>query len=186
VGLFGRKDKDKEVVGGLAGSAVVKSLESNDFWDKHATRRSEPIRLTDVGLGSYTFRLELEVHLDDGRAAYTVTDDFKVPAKAGAELQEGMTVPLHADAADQNTLDLDWDAFMAPGADGRRADEVDPAAIAHETMPDASRQQMVDGWVQGVRTGNMSMDDFTKAIDGAVGGGLLNAAEADAARQQLA
>ena len=56
MGLFGRKRKDL-TEGGLPGSAVVKSWESADFWDEHASRDSDPVRLTDVGVGSSTFRM---------------------------------------------------------------------------------------------------------------------------------
>lgn len=56
---------------------------------------------------------------------------------------------------------------------------------SHDGLPDASRQMMVTGWVAAAKGGQMSRKDFGKAIDGAVEGGLLTAAEADAAKAQL-
>jgi hypothetical protein len=44
---------------------------------------------------------------------------------------------------------------------------------------------MVTGWVAAANGGQMSRKDFDKAINGAVEGGLLTAAEADAAKAQM-
>lgn len=184
MGLFGRKRKDL-TVGGLTGEAVVKSWESADFWDEHATEQSETLRLTDLGVGSYTYRMELEVHLDDGRAPYTVTDKFKVPVKAGDAIQDGVRIPLYADPADQNVLDLNWEAFTGPGGSGE-AVQVDVQALTRASMPEAARTQMVDGWVQAAQLGKLSRDKFDEAIDGAVKSGMLTQAEGDAGKARLA
>ncbi len=182
MGLFGRKRKDL-TEGGLPGSAVVKSWESADFWDEHASRDSDPVRLTDVGVGSYTLRMSLEVHLDDGRAPYTVTEKYKVPVEAGDFVQDGVHIPLFADPGDQHVLDLNWDAFTGPGGAGAPTDR---KTVARASMPEASRNQMVDGWVRAVQSGKMARPDFDRAIDDAVGGGLLTQGEGAAAKQQLA
>jgi hypothetical protein len=182
MGLFGRKRKDL-TQGGLPGSAVVKSWESADFWDEHATKDSETIRLTDFGVGSYTYRMELEVHLDDGRAPYTVTEKFKVPVDAGDSVQDGVRIPLYADPADQTVLDLNWEAFTGPGGAGA---PIDPKVVVRASMPEAARQQMVDGWVQAVQIGNLPRDQFDDALADAVGAGLLTPEEAASATARLA
>ena len=58
--------------------------------------------------------------------------------------------------------------------------------MARASMPEASRNQMVDGWVRAVQSGKMARPDFDRAIDDAVGGGLLTEGEGAATKQQLA
>jgi hypothetical protein len=180
MGLFGRKRKDL-TGGGLTGTAVVKSWESDDFWDRHATRESSTVRLTDVGVGSYTWRLVLEVHLDDGRAPYTVDDRFKVPFKAGQRVEEGESLPVSVDPKDPTNVDINWDGYLATAP---KQVASAPSAV-HDAFPDASRTMMVNGWVQAVQGGQMSADAFEKAIADAAEAGMLDAEEADAARAQV-
>lgn len=187
MGLFGRKKKKDLVQDGLPGKAVIRSLESADFWDEHSKDPDDGIRLTDVGVGHYTLRLELDVRLDDGRAPYTVTAKFKVPAKANYGTHEGATVPVYADPADPSQLEINWDQFLAEGKPGetRAFTPEEQNADTHERFPDASRTMMVDGWVKAAQGGQMSRDAFEDAISGAVDGGLLTADEADAARKAV-
>lgn len=56
---------------------------------------------------------------------------------------------------------------------------------SHDGLPEASRQMMVTGWVAAAKGGQLSRKGFDKAIDGAVEGGMLTAAEAEAAKAQL-
>ena len=186
MGLSGRKRKDL-TMDGITGSAVIRSLESADFWDEHAREPDDGVRLTDLGVGRFTFRLELEVQLDDGRAPYTVTDKFKVPIKAGYGTREGATLPIWADPADQEQVEINWDRFLAEGKPGetRALTRDEQRAEVHRNMPDGSRKQMVDSWVQAAGRGQMTRDACDEALDGAVDGGLLTADEADATRAAL-
>ena len=134
MGLSGRRRKDL-TDGGLTGSAVIRSLESADFWDEHARDPDDGVRLTDLGVGRYAFRLELEVQLDDGRAPYTVTDKFKVPIKVGYGAREGATVPVWADPDDPSRLEINWDRFLAEGKPGgTRAPTAEEAKAARDSL----------------------------------------------------
>lgn len=69
--------------------------------------------------------------------------------------------------------------------DGRAPSRVDRTFKVPASSPDASRQQMVTGWVSAAKGGQTTRAQFDEAIDGAVKGGLLTDAEADAARASL-
>ncbi len=98
-----------------------------------------------------------------------------------------MTFKVLAEREDPNVLELDWDAWFAPGGDGERlswgAEEVH--AEVHDAMPDATRTMMIDGWVKACKGGQMTREAFDQAIDGAVGGGMLTEAETATARAEL-
>ena len=177
MGLFGRRKKNDLTETGLQGTAVVKDVGEPQY--PHTDE--DNVHLSDFGLGSTLFPLQLEVTVD-GRAPYTVNDTFRVPTKV-TNWDVGTTVPVYVDPADQNKIELNWDQFIASGANevpGWTAEQ------AHAGLPDASRQMMVTGWVAAANGGQMSRKDFDKAIADAVEGGLLTAAEAEAATAQLA
>ena len=87
MGLFGRDKKDL-ASSGIRGQALVVNAERLDLGTD-----DDSIRLTDVGLGSYKFRFDLEVTLEDGRPPYTVSGKFKVPAKVGGQGGRGRGRP---------------------------------------------------------------------------------------------
>jgi len=184
---FGRKDD--EIVDGVRGLAVLRDFERSDFWDEHEGRHgdTEPIRLADLGIGNYTYRFVLEVTLDDGRAPYAVNEKFKVPSKAGGGINVGTRIPVTADPKDPNQLELDWDAWFAPGGAGERLTwgDAEFKEEVHEAMPEPTRSMMVEGWVKALTVGNMTREQFDEALDGAVKGGMLTADEAGAARARL-
>ena len=122
----------------------------------------------------------LEVHLDDGRAPYTVDDRFKIPFKAGQRVEEGQSVPVSVDPKDPSNVDINWDAYIAALPELPSAPQV-----VHDSFPDASRTMMIDGWVRAAKGGQMSKDAFEKAVSEAVEAGMLTAAEGDAARAQV-
>lgn len=93
MGLFGRR-KDL-TANGLQGSAVVKAIGEPQY--PHTDK--DNVHLSDFGLGSTLFPLQLDVTVD-GRAAYTVTQTFRVPTKI-SNLEVGTTVPLYVDPADR-------------------------------------------------------------------------------------
>lgn len=184
------KGKGKGPAGGiLTGWALIRSIEGAGFIDKHVSEgdREGMPRLADLGIGSYKFRFELEVHLDDGRPAYVVADEFKVPREVPNGLCAGLKLPVRADASDPSRLDIDWAAFMAPGGEGERMlwNAAQAPGRVHEAFSDQARAMMVDGWVRAVQAGFMTRSAFDEAISGAVSGGLLTATEADAARLLL-
>jgi hypothetical protein len=109
VGLFDRKKKDLTETG-LAGMAVIRSEERAGIYND-----TENLSVTDFGMGTYKFRFELEVTLDDGRPPYTVNGKFKVPAKVGGETGPGVTFPIYADPDDPARIEINWDRFIAEG-----------------------------------------------------------------------
>lgn len=176
MGLFGRRKKDL-TESGVPGTAVVKDVGD----EQHPHTDKDDFHISELGLGNVLYPMELEVTVD-GKAPYTVKDTFKVPAKI-TNWDVGTRIPVYVDPADPTKIDLNWDQFVASGAN--KAPEWTPER-AHAGMPDASRQMMVSGWVAAANGGQMSRKDFDKAIDGAVEGGMLTAAEGDAAKAQLA
>jgi hypothetical protein len=107
--LFGRKKKDLTETG-LTGTAVVRSEERAGIYND-----TENVSFTDFGMGTFKFRFELEVTLDDGRPPYTVNGKFKVPAKVGGETGPGVTFPIYADPDDPTRIEINWDRFIAEG-----------------------------------------------------------------------
>ncbi len=87
MGRFKRKGKGRAgtVVDGVPGTAVVKDFERRDFSDEHtrANSNATEIHLGDYGLGSYTYRFELEVTLEGSTKPYIVNEKFAVPSKPG-------------------------------------------------------------------------------------------------------
>lgn len=109
MGLFDRRKKDLTETG-IAGKAVIRAEKRVGIYNDR-----ENLSVTDFGMGSYKFRFELEVTLDDGRPPYTVTGKFKVPAKVGGETGPGVTFPVCADPDDPTRIEIDWDRFIAAG-----------------------------------------------------------------------
>jgi hypothetical protein len=107
--LLGRKKKDL-TDRGLAGKAVIRSEKRVRIYNS-----TDNLSVTDLGIGSYKFRFELEVTLDDGRQPYTVTGKFKVPAKVGEQTGPGVTFPIYADPDEPTRIEIDWDQFIAEG-----------------------------------------------------------------------
>ena len=181
MGLFGRKKKDL-TLDGLPGSAVVVWLE-DAFYDVD----DDTISPADLGIGNVKRGMTLDVTLDDGRPTYRIEGKQKLPAKRSADLAEGMKIPLYADPADPQRIDLNWEAFDVSG-ERARVNPTNSAEIkqhVHDTM-DGSRQMMIDGWVKAVEVGGMNREQFDEAIDGAVTSGMLTDDEAAAARARLA
>lgn len=181
MGLFRRKKKDLTLTG-LPGTAVIRSEERAEIFND-----DESTSLTDFGLGSYKFRFEMEVTLDDGRPAYTVTGKFKVPAKIGGETGPGVSLPIYADPDDPTRVEINWDRFSATGGatkfrEGQRDQQ---RTVVHQNLPDAQRTSMVNSWVASTRGGAMSPADLDAALANAVDAGMLTAEEADAARKSV-
>jgi hypothetical protein len=182
MGLFGRKKKDL-TLDGVPGIAVIVELQ-----DAKYSVDDEQVSLADLGIGNVKRWMRLEITLDDGRPAYTVADEQKISAKRSGDLAEGMRVPIYVDPDDPERIDINWEGFDASGEVARylakNAEEARP--MVHDAMPDATRNMMVDGWVQAVEVGGMSAADFDEAITGAVTTGMLTEAEGAAARARLA
>jgi hypothetical protein len=183
VGLF-RRRKDLGV-DGIPGTARVMALELIQHWGDDDDR-DDAGPLAELGIGNVPYRMTLEVTLEDGRAPYTVTGKFKVPARHDLAY-EGVTVPLRADPNDPTHIELDWKTLDEVGGDpmldaARRAST--PAGI-YESFAVDSRTAMVDGWVAAAQVGNMTRTQFDQAIDGAVAGGLLRPEDAEKARAAL-
>ena len=201
MGLFGRKKKKDLTLTGLPGHAVITKEDWSDF-----DTGDDETSLADLGIGNRKFRFELEVTLDDGRPPYTVKGWFKVPAKLGIETGPGVTLPVYADPADPTNLDINWEQFVPENRDifpkltvhqnlllGQKSGaksarwtdkETRPSAV-HDAMPDATRKQMVDGWVSAAKSGALTAEAFEEAISGAVESGMLTAEEGDVARKAV-
>jgi hypothetical protein len=185
VGLFNRKKKRDLAIEGIPGKARVVASELITKWGEHSDE-SNPLA-EEFGIGSVPYDLELEVTLDDGRAPYTVKDRFRVPV-AHDLTDVGMNVVLRADPDDPMKIELDWKTTdtvegINPVLDhARRATTTDGI---YENFPAASRKQMIDGWVGAANGGQMSRGQFDDAIDDAVKAGMLNDADAAAARAAL-
>ena len=123
--------------------------------------------------------------LDDGRPPYTVEGWFKVPAKLGGDTGPGVTLPVYADPDDPTNLDINWDRFVAEGGVNkfRSGDADDRRAAVHEGFPAGNRMMMINGWVAAANAGAMSAEDFENALQGAISGGTIDGAEAEAARR---
>ena len=182
MGLFGRKKKDLTTEG-ISGTALIDGQEDASFFDTE-----ESFALTDVGLGSYKFKLWLDVTLDDGRPMYRVVDKFKIPAQFGGWTGRGVKLPIYADPDDPNRLEINCERF---DAEGGREPKVDPDATAaqqaqvHAAMPDASRNTMLNGWITARKAGALSEAEFESALGDAVSSGMVTAEEAAAARTQI-
>jgi hypothetical protein len=181
VGLFDRKKKNL-VSTGLPGTAVIRAERRAEL-----AQGDDTTYLADYGIGKYKYHFELEVTLDDGRPPYPVSGKFRVPAKAGGEPAPGVTLPVHADPDDPTRIEIDWDRFIAGGgATEHREDRSrEHQAAVHQTLPDATRAMMVDGWIAATKAGAMSTADFEQTVANAVQGGMLTPAEAEAARSAV-
>jgi hypothetical protein len=183
MGLFGRKKKDL-VFEGITGTATVRTATRDERIHK-VDESDDPI-LADVGIGTRKYRLELDVQLDDQRPVYQASGRFKVPLDVG-ELDTGMTFPVHADPDEPATLELDWDAWRASPEQTELRDgfDAEEQEVVHEGFGDTNRSMMVDGWVKAFEIGNLSREQFDEAIQGAVEGGMLTAAEGAAASARI-
>jgi hypothetical protein len=183
VGLFRRNKKKDLVLAGLRGSAVVRAARR----DEHVHRVDEPDDpiLGDFGIGTLKYRLDLEVHVDDGREPYRAENRYKVPLEVG-EIDAGMTFPVYVDPDDPSRVEISWDAYLAEFApelrDGFDAEE---QALVHDAFPPESRSLMLDGWIQATQMGAMTRDQLDEALAGMVQSGVLTQAEADAARARV-
>jgi hypothetical protein len=180
VGLFGRRRKVGDA--GIPGTARVVEVDTEDFW--RATPNNDHFHLAEIGLGHVVNRLTLEVTLNDGRDAYRVTDEFKVPTKFDSHVVLDTQLPVFADPDDPTILEVNWYAFEAAGGNPP-PDAASTKARLHDEFPDATRTAMIDGWVAAVTIGGMTRAQFDDAIDGALKGGLLDAGEAEAARARV-
>jgi hypothetical protein len=180
VGLFGRKRKMGRA--GIAGTARVVDVDTSDFW--RTTPNNDHFHLAEIGLGHVVNQLTLEITLDDGRAAYQVTDEFKVPTKFDSHVVLDTRLPVLADPDDPTIVEINWDAFEAAGGNPP-PDAAATKARLHDEFPDTSRNAMIDGWVTAAQMGGMTSAQFEDAIGGALKGGLLDADEAEAARRRV-
>jgi hypothetical protein len=180
VGLFRRKRKVGAA--GIPGTARVVDVDTSDFW--RTTPNNDHFHLAEIGLGHVVNRLTLEITLNDGRDAYQVTDDFKVPTKFDSHVVLDTRLPVFADPDDPTIVEVNWYAFEAEGGNPPPDAAVTKARL-HDEFPDASRTAMIEGWVTAVQMGGMTSAQFDDAIDGALKGGLLDADEADAARRRV-
>jgi hypothetical protein len=104
-----------------SGTALVLTSEPQGNRDQSVSN------VLDVAIGffrSRKYRLVLEVRLPD-REPYTLDGVWKVPAKAeqtgplrsgGSILPPGVEVPVSVSEKDPQTVDIDWDTYVAlPG-----------------------------------------------------------------------
>lgn len=157
---------------GKPGQAVIKRV----YW--MSDHGNESIQST-IGAGNERHDLTLEVHVD-GRDPYEVQGLFRVPVRRFDVVAPGLTVPVKVHPSKPDRVAVDWDALVVPEAPTAE----DHRKTAHDAMG-ASRNMMVDGWVRAAKVGAMTREQFDEAIDGAVAGGLVTAAEADEARTSL-
>ena len=129
MGLFRGKKKDLSDAG-VPGTAVIQSEENLD------SGGDDPIRLADLGMGSFKFRLDLEVTVE-GRAPYQVSGKFKVPAKLGSEAGPGVELPVFVDPDDPQRVEVDWDRFAAEGGKQKFAD-------AYQRKREAKTREVVE------------------------------------------
>ena len=105
MGLFGRKRKVGDA--GIPGRARVVEVDTEDFW--RDSPGNDHFRLAEIGLGHIVNRLTLEITLNDGRDAYRVTDEFKVPTKYDSH------VVLDTELLDYHCMDNERDAGRLVG-----------------------------------------------------------------------
>lgn len=181
MGLFGRKKKDL-TSSGLPGTAVIRSEERAELFND-----TDNTSLTDFGLGSYKFRFELEVTLDDGRPPYTVKGKFKVPAKLGGETGPGVSLPVYADPDNPTRIEVNWEQFLATGGAEafREGQQAQQRVAVHQATPDALRNTMLNSWISATKGGAMSAAAFESALGDALQAGLVTPEEADAARTSV-
>jgi hypothetical protein len=181
VGLFGRKRADLAVEG-LRGTAVITTATRDERI--HKVDDSDDPVLADLGIGTRKYRLDLEVHLDDGRAPYPASGRFKVPLDVG-ELDVGQSFPVDVDPNDPSRVEISWDRYRASPevAEVRDGFDAEERAVVHDQFPAESRRQMLDGWLTATKAGAMTAQQLDDALDGMVQSGVLTASEADETRR---
>jgi hypothetical protein len=176
--------KKKGLEGGIAGTAVIKSCKRES--ESAGIGQGEVVRLADTGIiGKHKWDLTLEVTLEDGRDPYPVDGTFKIPSKLMHWISEGRTVPLQADPADPQRVELDWDGFdtSGPSEEETQAQDEKRRTKVQEAMPDANRNVMVEGWLMAVKAGGMTREQLDESLADAVESGMLTAEQADDARR---
>ncbi len=171
----GRK---KLLKNGTPAQAVVKSV----YWMQDA---EDSAPLGSMGIGNERHDLTLEVHAHGGEP-YEVQGLFRIPVRLLDRVVEGMTVPVKVHPSKPDRVAVDWEAFVDAGGDPPDPTREEITAVVHDQFPAESRKMMIDGWVAATKGGAMTSDQFEKAIADAVTSGMLNGAEAEAARQAIA
>lgn len=167
---------------GTPATALVKS-----FWEMDEA--------STFGNAQHEFTLEVRV---DGQAPYDLQGLFRIPVKLIGTVGPGTVVPVKVHPKEPNKVAIDWGAWdpssptetvegaSATGdADSGIAMGASTQQTVYDAMPADSRNMMVTGWVTAARSGALSREEFDAAINDAVAAGMLNEADAAAARAEL-
>lgn len=203
MGLLGRRGSLRN---GIEGTAVIRR--SEPFGEPGRRNNSGEsifdLELNRFGTRRYTFTLEVRT---PDRDPYEVEGQFKVPRKAentgwlaadvGNKLQPGLELPVRVDPADPSSVEIDWDRYLAsPGRKTaqRAASEAGRIARAREQLERnpklveklrAQNRVALEAWVEAVRIGNMSREEFEKTVQLELDSGRMDPADAEAARGSL-
>jgi len=202
VALFARGRK-RSLEGEIEGTAVI--LESRPLGNV----REGPTNVLDLAtanVGSRRYRMKLEVRVR-GREPFEIDGQFKVPRKAestgmlaanqGITLKPGLELPVRVDPGGGDSVEIDWDKFMAaPGRKEaqRAAHQAGRNLRVREQMAKnpkatekawAGNRAAVQMWVAAVKLGSMSREEFEETVTQEVDTGRMDPADAEAARAQL-
>ena len=146
------------------------------------------------GNAQHEFTIEVRV---DGQAPYDLQGLFRIPVKLIGSVGPGTVVPVKVHPSDPKKVAIDWGSWDASAptenVEGAPGDldmgnarmGASTQETAYDAMPAASRNLMVTGWVTAARSGALSREAFDTAINDAVSAGMLNEADAAAARAEL-
>jgi len=203
--LFGL-GRSRALEGGIEGSALIR--ESEPFGEP-GSRTNSGDSIFDLELnrfGTRKYRFTLEVRLPD-REPYEIEGQFKVPRKAentgflpadvGNALKPGLELPVRVDPADNGSLEIDWDKFLA--APGRKqtqkaanqsaknrqvAEQLERKPKVRDKLREGNRSA-VRGWASAVQMGQMTREAFEAQVNQELECGRMDLADADAARATL-
>ena len=197
-----RRGRDREIKGGIEGTAKIVDLEQHNLTGKANDGDSYVWEEAIEAFGKSKYELELEVTVP-GREPYRVRDSFKVPAKAErtgltrASLSRGLELPVRVDPSDQSRVEVDWDRFAASPDRRQALDQARQSRQAEvvkqqlSSKPEqqaqfhAQNRQALAAWVGAVKMGNMSREEFDETVQLEVDSGRMDPADAEAARKTL-
>ena len=189
--------------GWLEGVAVIRE---SDRVGHESADQGEPwpweLHLNRFGTNKYDFTLQVTV---PGGEPYLVADRFKVPKKAenlgffnvGNKIPAGVELPVRVDPRNRERIEIEWEHWLdSPGRKdafkaGRAA--ADAAAMrAHlgknpklQAKMRANNKSAATAWVEGVRLGNLTREQFEHQLTIEVDHGRMDPADAEAARAAL-
>jgi len=205
VALFGRM---KEIHGGAEGVATIVESETRDS-PGHSSDAGAGIvdLLVDSPFGgTRPYRLVLEVDVP-GREPFKAEGSFDVPNKAerlgpvggGTKLQPGVRLPVRVD--DDGSVRIDWKAYMEMpdrkerhrAADqqathaqmGREAQKKHAKDPEHAAKERAVGAQVLDSYVQGVKGGAITREQFEEQARMLIAVGRATPEDVEARRAEL-